>query len=164
MNLDLSVWLNRSLFPKGLCAFFGLLLLGVLVQAKSVLWVPTSPSVIAVVNIQPAINVQKMLEIPLFGQYFAVDGTGPIKPSTLSVELAGVLYSSKPAESQVLIRLNSGEEQSYSMGQELPGGAIIKRIKADSVFILYQGNLEILTLPKKPLQFVEPEKPLLERP
>ena len=85
-----------------------------------------------------------------------------LKQSILAVDIIGIMYSTKVSHSQVLIRLNDGEERNYGVGDELPGGAIIKRIKADSVVILYQGALEVLSLPKNTLKFDEPAKPLFK--
>ena len=165
MNLDLVALLNRSLAPKLLCAFFGLLLLLSLFQLRSLVGPEPIASAPALAVAPAETNVLKLLEIPLFGQYVTVmPPAAGMKPSTLSVELMGIMYANKPSESQVLIRLNNGEEHSYFIGDNLPGGAVIKRIKPDKTIILYQGSLEVLTLPKKSLQFEKPEKPLLTSP
>ena len=163
MNFDLIAFLNRSLFPKILCAFWGLLLILLLMQVKSTLW-PKELQDLTILNAnQEEPNVQKYLGIPLFGNYTPVDPNGGhMKQSTLAVDVIGVMYSSHAPHSQILIRLNNGEEHSYVVGDELPGGAIIKRIKADSVVILFQGALEVLNLPSNKLQFDEPAKPLFK--
>lgn len=163
MNFDLIAFLNRPLFPKLLCAFWGILLLLVLVQAKSTLWPEEAQNLTILSANQEEPNAQKSLAVPLFGDYASVSLNGDvIKQSTLDVDIIGIMYSSKASNSQVLIRLNNGEEQSYSVGDVLPGGAIIKRIKTDSVVILFQGALEVLNLPKNKLQFDEPAKPLFK--
>ncbi|OGV50033.1 MAG: hypothetical protein A3F46_06010 [Legionellales bacterium RIFCSPHIGHO2_12_FULL_42_9] len=163
MNFDLIAFLNRPLFPKLLCAFWGILLLLVLMQVKSTLWPAERQNLTILSTNQEEPNVQQSLAMPLFGHYAAVNPHGGVmKQSTLDVTIIGIMYSSKASHSQVLIRLNNGEEHSYLVGDELPGGAIIKRIKADSVVILFQGTLEVLNLPKTKLQFDEPAKPLFK--
>ena len=163
MNFDLIAFLNRPLVPKLLCAFWGLMLLLLFMQAESTFWL-TEPEAVKVLSAnQEEPNVQQSLTIPLFGKYAAInpDG-GMLKQSILAVDIIGIMYSTKVSHSQVLIRLNDGEERNYGVGDELPGGAIIKRIKADSVVILYQGALEVLSLPKNTLKFDEPAKPLFK--
>lgn len=163
MNFDLIAFLNRPLFPKLLCAFWGVVLLLLLVQVKSTLWPEETQDLTVLSASQEEPNVQKSLEIPLFGQYASVNLNGDVmKQSTLDVDIIGIMYSSKASHSQVLIRLNNGEEHSYFVGNVLPGGATIKRIKPDSVVVLYQGALEVLNLTKSKLQFDEPVKPLFK--
>ena len=163
MNFDLITFLNRPLVPKVICIFCGVLLLLLLVHVKSTLW-PEELQDLTVLNAnQEEPNVQKSLEIPLFGNYASVNGNGGIiRQSTLAIDIIGIMYSSRASHSQVLIRLNNGEEHSYVVGDELPGGAVIKKIKVDSVVILFQGTLEVLNLPANKLQFDEPAKPLIE--
>ncbi|KTC98835.1 type II secretion system protein N [Legionella erythra] len=99
---------------------------------------------------------------PLFGDYVPVSMDETIKQSMLDVDLVGIMYSTAPEDSQVLLRSGGGEEKSYRVGDTLPGGAVIKRIGQDGIVVLHNGTLESLSLPKNELRFEEPAKPLLE--
>ena len=163
MNFDLIAFLNRPLFPKLLCAFWGGLLMVLLGEVKITLWPAELQDLTILSTSQDEPNVQKSLEIPLFGHYAAVNFNGDVmRQSTLDVDVIGIMYSSKAWHSQALIRLNNGEEHSYLIGDVLPGGAIIKKIEPDSVLISLQGALEVLSLMKSKLQFDEPAKPLFK--
>lgn len=162
MNFDWIVYLNKPLFPKLLSAFWGILLLLLVVQNKSILWPVKARNLTVLSGTSEEPNVQSALTIPLFGHYVSVNHKNSMKQSMLALEVIGIMYASHPSQSQVLIRLNHGEERSYLVGDELPGGAIIKRIQSDRVVILYQGTLEVLHLPKNTLQFDEPAKPLFK--
>lgn len=100
---------------------------------------------------------------PLFGDYMPVNMTDEsIRQSMLDVEIVGILYSTDPGASQVLLRAGGGEEKTYLVGDALPGGAKIKRIGHNGIVVLHNGTLESLSLPKNELRFEEPAKPLLE--
>lgn len=99
----------------------------------------------------------------LFGDYVPVNmADETIKQSMLDVDIVGIMYSTQPDDSQVLLRAAGGEEKSYRVGDTLPGGAVIKRIGKDGIVVLHNGTLESLSLPKNELRFEEPAKPLLE--
>ena len=99
----------------------------------------------------------------LFGDYVPVHLTdAEIKQSTLDLEVVGVMFSDNKDESQVVIRVDEGEEKYFFVGDELPGGAVIKRITKTGVLVLHNGALERLSLPKNELIFDPPAKPLIE--
>ncbi len=112
-----------------------------------------------VINITAA---SPLFTIPLFGTVASALADMEIKPSSLDLEVAGILYSPNKKGSQVLIRAAGKEEQSYVIGDQLPGGAVIKQIKENEVLVLYRGALESLSLPKNDLLFDEPAKPLIQ--
>lgn len=103
-----------------------------------------------------------LFKIPLFGQYVPNIADMEIKQSSLDLEIVGIMYSNNPESSQVLIRAGEGEELSYGMDDELPGGAVIKKITKNGIVVFYHGSLESLSLPKTELLFEEPAKPLIE--
>ena len=99
--------------------------------------------------------------MPLFGVYVSKDlNEKDIKKSVLNVTLVGVLLASKEKYSQVIIRSVQGQEKIYKLGDEIPGGAAIKRIMANSVWVERDGQLESLSLPKNNLTFEPVAKPL----
>lgn len=99
--------------------------------------------------------------VPLFGNYVPPLSALEIKQSTLDLEIVGILFSPKPKESQVLIRAKEGEEYTYLVGDILPGGAKIHQINKNNIVVLYEGELESLSLPKNELLFDKPPKPLM---
>jgi general secretion pathway protein C len=99
----------------------------------------------------------------LFGDYIpATLSDKEIKKSMLDAEVVGILYSSKAENSQVIIRTAGGQEKIYSIGDSLPGGAVIRRISETGVVVLRNGSLESLSLQKNELIFDAPAKPLKE--
>lgn len=107
------------------------------------------------------INTQSILfSSPLFGDYVPPLAEANIKESTLNVEIVGIMYSLNAEESQVLIE-EENSEHIYTVGDTLPGGAVIKRIDENEIVVLYNGSLESLSLPKNNLIFNKPAKPLI---
>ena len=115
------------------------------------------------VTSQAAIDEQSPLfRLPLFGAYVPDLATAEIKQSTLDFTVVGIMYSDKKDESQVLLQSPEGKDQSFMVGDTLPGGAVIQRIEKSRIIVLYKGALESLRLPKNELLFEAPPKPLLE--
>ncbi len=112
---------------------------------------------------QPITADSPVFTAALFGDYVPVSmADETIKQSMLDVDIVGIMYSTDPENSQVLLRAGGGGEKSYQVGDTLPGGAVIKRIGQDGIVVLHNGTLESLSLPKNELRFEEPAKPLLE--
>ena len=107
-------------------------------------------------------NRSALFSKPLFGDYIPNLATADIKNSTLDIELIGIMYSVAKKKSQVLIKDAGGNEQSYGLGDTLPGGAVIRQIGKNRIIVLYNGSLESLSLPKNELIFDEPAKPLIK--
>jgi general secretion pathway protein C len=103
-----------------------------------------------------------LFSTPLFGNYVANPSDMDIKQSTLDVEVVGILYAGKEQGSQVVIRVTGGEERIFSIGDSLPGEAVIKTIEKNEVVVLYHGSFERLNLPQNKLLFDEPAKPLIQ--
>lgn len=164
MNIDLVALLHRSFFPKLLCIFFGLLLCSFIFTRIqwSLQSVATSSTVVSQQS-QEDPAIQKSLGVPLFGRYAEVDVSQELHQSMLDLQLIGIMYSAQAKQSQALIRTASGEEQGYGVGDELPGGAVIKQIELDHVLIVYQGEVEVLNLPKTNLQFEPVSQPLITK-
>lgn len=99
----------------------------------------------------------------LFGDYVPANlSEADIKQSMLDVQIVGIMFAGKEAESQVVLRIGSGKEENYVVGDKLPGGAVIKRISPQGVVVLHNGALESLSLPKNELIFDAPLKPLIK--
>jgi general secretion pathway protein C len=104
-----------------------------------------------------------ILNSSLFGVYVPNDlNEDNVKKSMLNVTLVGILLGDKTEDSQVIIRSAGGEENTYKIGDKIPGGAVIKRIMAGGVLVERNGALESLSLPKNDLTFEPVAKPLQE--
>ena len=83
-----------------------------------------------------------------------------VKQSMLNLKIVGIMFAKNEKDSHVIIMTAAGKEETFKVGESLPGGAIIKRITADGVLIGHNGVLESLSLPKNVLIFEAPAKPL----
>jgi general secretion pathway protein C len=102
-----------------------------------------------------------LLSSSLFGVYVSNDLTGDdVKQSMLQLNLVGILLGNTTEESQVIISSAEGEEKNYKLNDELPGGAVIKRIMANGILVERNGALESLSFPKNDLTFDPVAKPL----
>jgi general secretion pathway protein C len=106
-------------------------------------------------------NHSALFRLPLFGEYTPDISDADIKPSTLDVEIVGIMYSTNEESSLVLLRTAGGDEQAYGIGDELAGGAVIKQINRNGIVVLYNGSLESLSFSENELFFEEPAKPLI---
>lgn len=108
-------------------------------------------------------SFKSILHSSLFGVYVTNDlSDTSVKKSMLNVTVMGILFADRAEDSQVIIRIASGEEKTFKVGDNIPGDAIIKRITADGVLVERQGVLESLSLPKNELTFEPAPKPLKE--
>jgi len=67
----------------------------------------------------------------------------------LNLKLRGLLATSNAVTARAIIADGKGAEESYAIGQQLPGGAVLREIYADRVILEYRGRLEALRLPKE---------------
>lgn len=104
-------------------------------------------------------SYQHILKASLFGLYL---DEAHVKKSMLNVTLVGILFAEPVEESQVIIRLASGDEKVYKVGDDLPGEVTLKRILADGILVERLGVLESISLPKESLNFEPAPKPLKE--
>jgi len=109
------------------------------------------PRTSRVVREQPL--AKKINNYHLFGKYEAQKVTvAPIKPAVvpetkLNLKLRGVFASKDDNAARAIIADSRGEEDSYRLGSELPGGAILNEIHSDHVILEHNGRLETLRLP-----------------
>ena len=88
----------------------------------------------------------------LFGRVKMAEST-PLPPvekapeTRLALRLAGVFYRSS-ANALAMIAEAGGEERSYRVGDQLPGGARLERILLDQVVLSRNARLETLSMPR----------------
>ncbi len=69
--------------------------------------------------------------------------------SRLNLKLKGVFATQPPSSALAIISSGSSSELLYGIGEQLPGGAILKEVYNDRVIIERSGHLETLKLPKQ---------------
>jgi general secretion pathway protein C len=163
MFADVKLILARPIVPKLLCfsLFVSLvwqLATGIFSLVSKHESVGASQPIVATVN-QEALTAS--LNTPFFGDYVPQNlDDKDVKQSMLDLTVVGIMFADKEDASHVIIRMAGGREQTFSVGDSLPGGAIIKRITPDGILIKRNGALESLSLPKNTLIFEAPAKPL----
>lgn len=145
--------------------FFSLLILMELFSLRmSPVQAPTLPatSIDIPAENQPG-TFDAILKASLFGIYVSNDlNENTVKKSMLNVTLVGILFADNIQDSQVIIRAANGEEKNYSVGDTIPGEAMIKRITASGILVERNGALERLSFPANELIFEPVPKPLKE--
>jgi len=95
----------------------------------------------------------KISQLHLFGKYEVKKAPPPkvdvaAAPETrLNLKLRGVFASQNKDIARAIIADARGEDQSYAIGDEVPGGAILNDIFEDRVILERNGQLETLRLP-----------------
>jgi general secretion pathway protein C len=103
----------------------------------------------------------RALNTTFFGDYVPNHlNDADIKASRLDLRVVGILFADKERDSHVIIQMAGGHEQTFKVGDKLPGGVIIKRIKPQGVLIGREGVLERLNLPQQVLTFEPPAQPI----
>jgi len=69
----------------------------------------------------------------------------------LRLTLKGVVASDDIMEAWAIIADRMGNEESYTIEDSLPGGAILKEIYSDRIILLHSGRMETLRLPQTEL-------------
>jgi type II secretory pathway component PulC len=64
----------------------------------------------------------------------------------LQLTLVGILTATPTQAAQVIIATPDGAQKTYSVGQQLPGDAVLYRILPNSIIILHNGQLEELSM------------------
>jgi general secretion pathway protein C len=86
----------------------------------------------------------------LFGQAQTATATSELAsiPETqLKLELRGVMASQDPHTATAIVADPSGNEDFYTVGEELPGGATLKEVHAQYIVLSRNGRFETLRLP-----------------
>ena len=101
--------------------------------------------------------------MPFFGKYVPNNlNAADVKQSLLNLKVVGIMLAKPEKDSQVILHTAGGRDQTFRVGDTLPGGVIIKQITADAVFVERKGELASLSFPKNELIFDAPAKPLTE--
>lgn len=102
---------------------------------------------------QPTLNVARW---HLFGEYqsqLAISQSMEDIPETkLKLVLRGVFSGDGGGASGAIIASPSGKQAFYSLGADLPGGAVLKEVYTRHIVLLRNGRLETLHLPQDKLK------------
>ena len=167
MFVDFKMVLLRPIFPQLICLLLTILLvLEIATGVHSFFSLEKAMSVRHDQPMETTSGVKKdsmntALKTTLFGEYVPqsiVDAD--VKKSILRVKVVGIMFANTESLSHVIIRSAGGREQTFGVGDSLPGGGVIKRITSDGVLIWRDGSLESLSLPKSALTFEAPSRPL----
>jgi general secretion pathway protein C len=96
---------------------------------------------------------KKINDYNLFGKYEPNKPVAaPVQPAVvpetrLNLKLRGVFASEDKTAARAIIADSRENEDSYSIGSPLPGGAILNEIFPDRVILEHNGQLETLRLP-----------------
>ena len=151
-----SPGLSRALYATGLGAVLVLAVLALWSAARlfwAVLPAEEATSVTPVIDPQttlserPAAGVD-VAELHLFGQVGATLRPAMIEaPETqLNLTLLGTFTADQPDAGLAIVADESGDQNAYGAGDELPGGATLREVHLNRVVIEYQGRLESLSL------------------
>lgn len=69
-------------------------------------------------------------------------------PTSLALQLRGIILADPASASTVLIAPTGGQPVAYVVGQAVPGGATVEAIAFDKVLLRTNGRLERLDLPR----------------
>jgi len=162
--LHLSLTLIKK---KGAVLVFLLFALLFLCQLLNIMWPKQQQTVLsqrAALVKAPLDEKALLFSSALFGEYQLEPVDDMIKPSTLDLTVAGILYSPNAALSQALIQSASQDEHVYQIGDTVPGGAVIEQITPTDVVVRYLGRLERLVIPNQHIESEEAAPPLTTDP
>lgn len=97
-----------------------------------------------------AARLAPVADLALFGRPEAMAAGAPLDaPETrLNLTLRGVLATGSQPYARAIVGAGGGEERSYRVGENLPGGATLDQVLADRVILQRAGRFEALFLPK----------------
>jgi len=75
-----------------------------------------------------------------------------IPETSLRLTLRGVMASSDPNTATAIVADPGGKEDFYTVGQDMPGGAVLKEVHAQHIVISRGGRFETLRLPEDSLK------------
>ncbi len=76
--------------------------------------------------------------------------TPVVMPETkLALVLRGVFASKDPTKAGAIVSQRNGQQAFYTLGAQLPGGAMLKEVHTDRIVLLRNHRLETLRLPKE---------------
>lgn len=93
-------------------------------------------------------DVNRLIDQHLFGVAGGRNGGSSSAPeTTLNLTLSGIAAGSNQSASRAIIA-SGASQQTYGIGDQVPGGAVIRQILADQVLLNFNGHVESLRLPK----------------
>ena len=137
------------------------LLLSILLIAALAQWwwrfqLPTTPSELVTskqVESAPAtVPIEKLANLHLFGQNIEQD-INALPETTLQLELKGIYSDPIQEMGSAIIAVPGQADAVYLVGDTLPGGATLLDIYEDRVILKRAGQLEVLRLPQKRLEY-----------
>lgn len=167
MFADIKMVFLRPMVPQLLCLLLGLLLIWRVISGVYSLFSLDKAMLVshhqlteAKNNLQQRSNMKGKAQ-PIFGDYVpkTIDDA-EVKQSMLDMKVVGIMFAKNSKNSHVIIQTSSGQEQTFRIGDSLPGGAVIKGITPDGMLVMRNGSLESLSLPKARLIFEPPPEPL----
>lgn len=162
-QIDMKSWLSHPWVAKLFGLSCALLVLMQLIHGINQFFLYSSSqgpvASIQMPSAKPSFSANLVLNTALFGEYVPQQLTD-IKRSLLNLTVVGILFAHPTTDSQVIIRLPTGQEKMFHVGDTLPGGAIIRRITPDGILVMHNQALESLTLPKHELRFEPIAQPL----
>jgi general secretion pathway protein C len=157
---------NNPWVPRILCVIFILfifleLLFGLRSLISSDAVDPGIPNPETKEKISVPLDRANVVSASLFGGYTPTDlEDADVKESALHLSVIGIIFSAQQEQSEVIIKLPDNQERIFHVDDDLPGGAKIKQIQPDEIFVIRHGAIESLSLPEKGLTFDPPAPPL----
>jgi general secretion pathway protein C len=107
---------------------------------------------------QTRTSLSTVPQLHVFGEAdkepIAIDQPIEAPETRLRLELTGLFASSDPKQSLAIISEKNGKDESYRIGDTVPGNATLHEVYADRVILKRLGNLETLRL-KEPAEKIE---------
>ena len=135
----------------------GLVTAGFAVKAAQVTWhlagqtggsMNAMPSTPAAPAADARTDVDAIIALEPFGTASApVADLSPARETSLGLELLGVVAAEEGGRSSAVIRESGGTAETYSIGDEIPGGARLTAVAADHVVLSVAGRRESLSFP-----------------
>jgi len=122
-------------------------------EAVSLIREPVEVAVVATTS--PHKSRQIIRQPPAAGGLFGTAGSAESGASTsapdtnLNLSLTGVIAADDPSIALAFIRVAGGSEKSYSIDEQVAGGAVVKEIYQDRVILSRNGRFETLRMPQK---------------
>ena len=95
----------------------------------------------------PASDTGALADLHLFGTANS-GGTVNAPETTLNLTLRGIVAANPDVKRSLAIIASNGIGQTYAVGAQLPGGAVIQSIYPDRVLLSLNGRMQTLRLPK----------------
>ena len=96
----------------------------------------------------PALDFAALRQLAPFGTKVVAGGV-PGDPTTLGLQLRGVMLARPAVASSAIIAAAGGPPKGFAVGETLPGGAILDSVEFDLVVLRVGGQLVTLALPAK---------------